>query len=417
MVTSKKTVQGTMFAALCGLCLMAETTGAIAGGKDAPQASVVFDIDKRKKAKRTVTHWLRTSVYGNLRFQGERDIARDDGVSDRKDEFASYLGVVGRANIARGVTGFVHGEVSLKDKKTHARSYDRIMQPQLKEALVSVALTDRAQVSVGRLRFSDPHKWVADASVDGLHFAHRSQGRALEFAAVSGTRDITADYLIAHISDTDPARRIGLFAIAERDGNQRRLHLSTYRFAQVSERFSYQLNAGVVMGEAAQDRSYGVGVDVRAHQELSTGRWNPQITYGFAFGTSGFQQSGLHSNKTYDGGQTQFHRYGYVFQPELTNIAIGTLAYGLRPSRRFSMDLGLHAYLQPSRSTIGPDARIKGTTTGNARFLGSEISLAGAWRPGKKSKMEFGVARFTPGSAYSDRSKARRVYARISYYF
>ena len=98
-------------------------------------------------------------------------------------------------------------------------------------------------------------------------------------------------------------------------------------------------------------------------------------------------------------------------------MMVATLSYGVRPSRNFSMDLTLHAYAQPSASTIAPSARLRGATTGLSNYLGSEVSITGAWRPTRKTKVEFGLAKFTPGSAYVDRSNASRIYGRVSYYF
>ncbi|WP_195821353.1 alginate export family protein [Roseobacter sp. MH60115] len=417
MVTITQIRQGVAVAIACSILVATGSTEALAGSKDIPQAPVVFDITKRKKTKRVITDWLRISAYSHLRFLGECDIKRDDAVSDRKDEFAAYLGFAARADLGQGITGFLHAEFDMRDKRTHRRSYGRIMQSNVKEALLSFPTSATGQISIGRLRFSDPHKWVADASVDGVHYASKQGNAAFEFAAVQGTRDVTATYLVLHSSRAAEKRRAGAFVISEHDGDRHRLHLSAYLGDQISSGISYEMNAATVIGDAADGRSLGVGVDARIIQKLETGRWNPQITYGFAIGTPGFLQSGLHSNKTKDGGQTQFHRYGYVFQPGLTNLSVGTLAYGVRPSRKFSADLGAHIYVQPNRSTLGPDARIKGATTGASHFIGSEISLAGAWRPTKTSKLEVGVGRFMPGPAYADRSHASRVYMRLSVYF
>ncbi|WP_299783801.1 alginate export family protein [uncultured Roseobacter sp.] len=417
MLTSKRIAQSCAVAITCSLFPIAVPTAALAGSKDMPNPPVIFDIAKRKKTKRPITDWLRFSVYSHLRFLGESQIERDDETPDRKDEFAAYLGFVGRADLGRGVTGFVNAEVNVREKQTHQRSYDRIMRPSVKEALLSFPTSAIGQLSIGRLRLSDPHKWVADASVNGLHYVSKSGDKAFEFAAVQGTRNVTATYVLLHRSQAFSARRQGAFAVVEHDAEECRLHLSAYLGDQTSSRFSYQLNAATVVGNAADGRSIGVGIDARFIQKITADRWNPQITYGFAIGTPGFQQSGLHSNKTKDGGQTQFHRYGYVFQPELTNLAVATLAYGLRPSRKLSVDLSAHVYLQPSLTTSGPDARLKGATTGAAHFVGSEISVAGAWRPSKKTKLEIGAGRFLPGPAYADPSSASRVYMRLSVYF
>lgn len=418
MLTSTKTIRSVIIAVFWAILLTAQPTYVSAGSKKQLQAPSVFDINRRKKAKKEVTDWLSSSLYASVRYLGERNIKRDDDdANDRTHEFITYLGIVARADAGNGVIGFFNAEISRKDKRSNVKSFGRIMEPQIKEALVSFELGETSHLNVGRLRFSDLSKWVTDASVDGVHYVTKRDKTVFELSIVSGTRDITADYLIAHASSVVGQQRFGGFAIVERDANQDSFHLAAYLHDKVSDRFSYQLNAAAVMGDATDGRSSGIGFDARAIQKLSDSVLKPQVTYGLAVGSTGFRQTGLHSNKTYDGGQTQFHRYGYVYQPELTNIAVGTLAYGLRPSRYFSLDFGLHAYLQPSRSTIAPDARLKGDTNGTSNFLGTEISLAGAWRPNKKSKVEFGLGRFMPGAAYLDRSKASRVYMRYSYYF
>lgn len=401
---------------ILSLCLV--VSPAMAGGKKkTPRTPAIFDIDKRKRAKKQVTPWLHGSLYASARFLGENERARDDNVSDTLRQFMLFLGVVGRAELGPNTTAFLNVEIAREDRYTESESFGRIQDPLIKEALVSFSLGEASQLSVGRLRFSDRNKWVADASVDGLHFVTKSEDRVFEFAAVTGTRLVEGDYLIAHTAKFTKKEGLGAFAVAENTDGENTLHLAGYYYNSKSDRLSYQINVGALSGAGANGKSSGVGLDFRAIKKLKGGSRNPQITFGFAYGSEGFRQTGLHSNKTYDKGQTQFHRYGYVYQPELSNIAIGTIAYGLRPSREFSIDFGLHAYLQPHLSTQGPDARIAGATNGTSGYLGSEVSIAGAWRPNKKSKVEFGVARFFPGTAYLDRSNADRIYAKFSYYF
>ena len=382
-----------------------------------PKVAQVFDAAKRKKAKHKLSDAVSYSAYANIRYLGERDIARDDNVRDSSDETAIYLGFVGRAQLSHSVMAFAHAEVSLKDRRTHDRSFGRIMDPQLKEALVAVSLSQTDTLTFGRMRFSDANKWVLDASVDGVHYARKTPGKVLEFAAFKGTTSVSSYYAMAHYGRADELGRWGGLALAESDGDAKRLHVAGYWEQRVTTTFRYQATAGAVFGDAANGKNFGVGFDVRAIKKLSDSKLKPQITFGFAYGSEGFQQSGLHSNKTYDGGQTQFHRYGYVYQPELTNLAVLSLGVGVRPSKKFSADLVANAYFQPSASTTGPSARLNGITTGNSHFLGTEISLVGAFRPSKKTKVEFGAGRFDPGPAYLDQSPATRVFARISVYF
>lgn len=415
MYKSRNHVLHTLLCATLALSVGAPV--AEAKGKPKTKVASIFDASKRKRTKHAVTDRLSYSAYANARYLGERDIRRDDETRDTMDEVGLYVGLVGRARLSDRVMAFAHGEVSLKDKQTHARSYGRIMDPRLKEALVAVSISPEMTVSVGRLRFSDPHKWVADASVDGIHFAHKTQTRVFEFAAFAGTEDITSNYVMGHIGRADAVGRWGAIALAEMGEDADRLHLAGYYAAKRSETFSYQANLGAVLGDAANGETFGIGVDIRGIKKLGDHKLKPQIMFGLAYGSNGFQQSGLHSNKTYDGGQTQFNRYGFTYQAELTNIAVASVGIGIRPSRKFSADLIANAFFQPSKSTTGPEARIKGKTTGTSRFLGTELSIVGAYRPTKKSKFELGVGRFMPGPAYADQSAATRLFTRFSVYF
>ena len=387
-----------------------------AKGKSKVAVASVFDAAKRKRTKHELTPNLSYSAYANARFLGERDINRDDAIRDASDELGLYVGVVGRAQLSSRIMAFAHGELSLKDKSTHARSYGRIMDPRLKEALVAISISDAVTVRVGRLRFSDKTKWVADASVDGLHIAHKTNTRVLEFAALRGTEDNTSTYVMAHMGRVDAAAHWGGLALGEIDGDAKRLHLTGYYATQTTRRFSYSVNVGAIWGDAANGKRAGFGFDLRAVRKLGDHKLKPQLMFGLAYGSSGFQQSGLHSNKTYDGGQTQCHRYGFTTQAELTNIAVASVGVGIRPSRKMSADLIVSGFLQPSPIATTTLGRIAGETTGKSRFLGTEISAVGAYRPTKKTKFELGVGRIMPGPAYRDQSTTTRLFTRFSDY-
>lgn len=390
-----------------------------AGPKKAKALAVatVFDAEKRKKTKRTVGQRLSYSASTSIRFQGERNQRRDDATDDRAEEYALYFGLVGRVDLGRRMIAFGHGELDVRSKTTHAKSYDMATHWTTKEAFLSFEASNDARITVGRMRFSDLNKWVADAAVDGIHYGHKTKDRVTELAAFKGTGDITASYLMAHHGRVNNKIRYGALALIENEGSNNSLHLSGYANAVVSQRFSYELNVGMVAGDAANGKNAGFGFDLRSTHKFGTRKFSPQLMFGFAAGSEGYRQSGLHSNKTYNRGQTQVHRYGYAFQPDLTNLAVGTVAIGIRPSRKLSVDLGLHVYGQMNPSITGPSARLSGATTGASAFLGTEVSLAGAWRPSKKSKVEFGIGHFNPGPAYVDQTPATRVYMRMSVTF
>lgn len=96
---------------------------------------------------------------------------------------------------------------------------------------------------------------------------------------------------------------------------------------------------------------------------------------------------------------------------------VGTIGFGIRPSRMFSLDIAAHAYGQVAPTTTVADARVRGVTTGRSALLGGEISLVGAWRPTRTSKFEFGLGVFQAGPAYQNQDVAKQAYARFSVYF
>lgn len=417
MLPNRKTAFRLGVAAFCSASALVTGSDVIAASKKKDYAPLVFDAAKRKKTKTKLTDHISYSAYASLRFQGERNIDLDDDTRDKTNEPAAYLGLAARAKLGPHATAFVHAELDFRRKTTHDTTYPMRRRLNIKEALVAFNLSETSTLTVGRMRFSDAHKWIADASVDGVHYTTKQNGTALEFAIAKDVFDEQSSYLLAHATEYTKRKNRGLYVLAEKNQNARRVHFAAYLTDKSYNDFSYTAHLGAVLGDAANGKRAGAGFDVRAIHKIGKHKWNPQITVGVAGGTEGFQQSGLHSNKTYDGGQTQFNRYGYVYKPELTNIIVGTAALGIRPSRKVSVDLGAHVYAQPFPSSIAPDARVDGTTTGQSAYLGSELYLAGAWRPNRKTKVEFGTGIFKPGAAYLNRNTSKRVYARVSMYF
>ncbi|CUH76322.1 Alginate production protein AlgE precursor [Tritonibacter multivorans] len=382
----------------------------------AAKPALLFHIETRKRAKHKPTSWFQYGASASVKAVWDNNLRRDDGLRDYKRDLGGHIETWARTQITPSVVAFGHIQYGARWIETHSSSYPTRSDFRVKEALVSVATGPQTQLTIGRMRFSDPAKWIADGAVDGLHFAKLGGMSSWEVAAFRGTDDSRPTFAMAHKTwKTDTGRR-SILGMAETDAEDRRFYLFGHLTHRPSDHHRFELNSAVVLGDAANQKSSGLGVDLRGIRTLKGAR-NPQVTYGFAVGTAGFRQTGLQTNKTYDGGQKQFNRYGYAYRPELSNLAVATLALGLRPSRKFSIDAGLHAYAQLRPSTTAPSARINGQTTGRSRFVGTEISLVGAWRPSKKTKLQFGVGLFKPGSAYVDRSTYSHVYTQLSIYF
>lgn len=402
--------------AICA-AFIAFSVEAHANGTKPVARQSLFDIETRKKTKSALIDGVTYGAYVNARFIGERNRRLDDGVTDGSDEIAGYAGLALRADLSGALTAFGHGEARINRTTRRTRPTTEVAEAEIKEALVSYQLSETAAVSAGRMRLSDSERWIIDTSIDGLHFSHIRGGQVLEIAASTDAFEGESTLLIAHAGQVEDDRALHGYAVAETTAKEQRLHLAAAWSHSPSDRLSYTFNAGALLGDAANGEAAGFGFDIRATHTVSAHEWNPQITLGVAAGAPGFAQSEFHTNKTYDGGQMQFHRYGYVFQPELTNMAVGTASVGIRPSRALSVDLGFHAYAQIDRRTETPDARVRGKTTGGSHLLGAEVSLVGAWRPTRKTKFEVGAGVFQAGPAYADRSSATRVFTRFSIYF
>ena len=417
MLTCKRIFRVVTVLGVVGLVLNGADQKAWAQKAPKDHSQLAFDASKRKKTKSQITDYLSYSSYASLRYQGERNIHLDDERSDYSDEITGYLGIAVRANLSSRVMTFGHAELDVRNKTTHSISYPSKTNLKVKEALLAVRLTSAQTLSAGRLRLTDTNRSLIDASGDSVHYAFKTTNSAFEAAVF---RDVFYDrgtYALLHATRFSKARNRGIYLLTEKNGQDKRLHLAAYLSRKTSSNLRNSLNAAAVIGDAANGETAGFAVDIRAMRTFSDQPGHPQITLGFAAGTKGYRPSGLQSNKTYDGGQTQFNRFGFVFQPELTNMAVATVGLGLRPSRKFSLDLYGHAYSQLSRSTISPDARVVGALTNHSTYLGSELSLVGAWRPSKKTKIEFGRGIYKPGNAFVNKDPVNRFYAGFTKYF
>lgn len=123
-----------------------------------------------------------------------------------------------------------------------------------------------------------------------------------------------------------------------------------------------------------------------------------------------FRQGGLQRNRGKFNGNVTFRYYGEVLDPELANLAIATLATGIRPVRAFSADLVWHRYRQdvPSRKIHG--AEIDGDPSGVDPNVGDEWDLVLGYEPGRAFELRLTLGVFRPGTAFdAHRSDVRRL--------
>ncbi len=192
-------------------------------------------------------------------------------------------------------------------------------------------------------------------------------------------------------------------------------------------RFSYRADAALVRGRVTRTAfaetpagplAAGTSAErtVRAHawdvglQWRMPGSARPTFSVAAAQGSGAddsgrvdrnFQQTGLHENKGRVAGVKRVRYYGELLDPELSNLRIATLGFGLRVLPRSSIELLAHRYRQQVASTRLAGARPSARPLGLDRDIGREVDLVLALREMRWFELLLKLSRFNPGKAYA----------------
>ncbi len=115
-------------------------------------------------------------------------------------------------------------------------------------------------------------------------------------------------------------------------------------------------------GEESKGKAYDIGATI-FNSDMS---YNPSITIAYAFATGDdpstplvnerFRQTAYQDNVASFNGQSSLYYYGTLLDPELSNLRILTIGFGIYPVENISFDIVYHNYKQDF-----PDDRIKGS--------------------------------------------------------
>jgi alginate production protein len=184
----------------------------------------------------------------------------------------------------------------------------------------------------------------------------------------------------------------------------------------------------VVRGTARR-KVRGWALDVGASLELPL-KFEPYLTVGYARGSGdrnrgsgtnrAFRQTGLHNNNGKFRGLSRFRYYGEVLRPELSNLAVTTLALGLPLGKDNWIEAVWHGYRQPVASDSIAGSRLDADPDGVHRKLGQEIDVIFSHRP-ETSPWEFeltaGAFRAGPAFGAEQGRWAGLVEAKLDYNF
>lgn len=340
---------------------------------------------------------------------------------------------------------------------------------------------NRVSYQIGRQNFNDDREWWWDDDLDGVRVRYNSDDLHIEVAlaqelARTSTEEARLDpeedkvlrLLASATRKIDSRNERSLFLLAQYDHSGTE-PVGTFVHPDLrddsdldafwlgwraqgrwklpnDERLYYWLDSGVVWGEERvidydsidRDRSIIDGIERRRIRGMAIDlgiNWQTSLpgqltfTAGYAIGSGddepddgvdgNYRQSGIQDNDDKFRGVTSFRYYGDLLRPELSNIAISTLAAGFRFLGKNSLDLVFHTYRQIEPMDDIRNARLDYDPDGVDSDIGSEINLVLGIEELANWEIELVASRFRAGEAFGERrgETAEKLGLEISYRF
>ena len=336
-------------------------------------------------------------------------------------------------------------------------------------------------VQVGRQKMQDRRNWWWNDNIDGVrlhHFGSKLTG-FLGVGTVSAVRLSTLDSLhpeekgllrafgtaewewtnrntmsLFALRQNDRTSRYNLGAVIDRNRTDKQDANLTWVGARVrgcakpklprricywgdiaqvrGTEFTYNLNragpttdiVGRVTNRSVDGWSYDVGGSIEIPIKIK-----PYVTLGYAWGSGdppatpgrdgAFRQTGIHNNDGKFRGLTRFRYYGEVLRPDLSNIAISTVALGIPVGKHSWIETIWHRYHQPIADNNIAGSRLNRNPNGIDQRLGDEFDMVISHRPPSGWVFEVTGGAFRAGPAFGTHtgSLAGLVAVKVDYNF
>lgn len=177
-----------------------------------------------------------------------------------------------------------------------------------------------------------------------------------------------------------------------------------------ARRTEWSDDSAPVAGPATGQRLRGNAVDAGLSWRAGPA-WAPAFSVGWASGSPGFRQTGLHENKARVAGAKRAQVYGEVLQAELANLSVASVGLAWRMQQNSSVELFWRQFQQRRASESLRDSRLSQAPTGLNPRLGQEWSAVLAWREWPGLELVLRGGQFRPGPAFAPnrRDPARSV--------
>lgn len=301
---------------------------------------------------------------------------------------------------------------------------------------------DPIQLTVGRKNFEDQRHWLYDTSLDVVMLEWKSghfrsalsysrenlfDGDLLTGQETSKTNNLLAETRYRGIED----HVLSAFYLNQKEQDTEGASPWFLGFSiqgNPSAKISYWGEFALLRGKNEESRRFSAyAVDLGITYKKG-GRFNPNITLGYAYGSGGsldegsmdknFRQSGFQSNETKFAGVSEFKVYGEVLDPELSNIEIFTLGIGFFPANNMTLDFVYHQYRQNSAMSNLRDTQITAIPVSANGFtsqdIGRELDIVIGMRRAfgiRRLGFDLRLGWFYPGDAYrrDDRQNERGI--------
>jgi alginate production protein len=232
-------------------------------------------------------------------------------------------------------------------------------------------------LKIGRQAYKDEREWLYDEELDAIRLLYYTNNLAIK-ASISSDQIFKKDilhnndnidiynYILLADYRTNKQYNIAayLFIRDDHEIKRRLTWLGLRSRIKNPHGFEFWFESAYVTGKSnlssdgLQQRIDAFALDLGTLFVIDAAL-KPTVTLGWAYGSAdnnaknyednNFYQTGLQDNNGRFNGITSFKYYGEVFEPELSNLYITTIGFGIRPLEETSIDLVYHTYLEANK--------------------------------------------------------------------